>query len=45
MATKKVCKTCKGKGVVEKNGKAESCPETDCLAGSLARMFRKREGK
>ena len=45
MAQKKTCETCKGTGVVEKNGKTEPCPETDCLAGNLARIFRKREGK
>lgn len=38
---KKVCETCKGVGVV--NG--DPCPETDCLAGNLARMFREKEGK
>lgn len=38
---KKVCETCKGVGVV--NG--DPCPEADCLAGNLARMFREKEGK
>lgn len=34
------CKTCKGVGVVD----GEPCPEKDCLAGNLARMFREQEG-
>jgi DnaJ-class molecular chaperone len=45
MATKKTCETCNGTGVVVKNGKQEPCPETECLAGNLARIFRKKERK
>lgn len=45
MSKKKVCETCQGTGVVMKNGKQEPCPETDCLAGNLARLFREKEGK
>jgi hypothetical protein len=35
------CKTCNGVGVV--NG--EPCPEKDCLAGNLARIFRDKESE
>ncbi len=39
------CKTCKGTGVIIVAGKQEPCPETNCLAGNLARIFQKKPKK
>jgi DnaJ-class molecular chaperone len=51
MPEKKVCPVCKGSGVVEIEVRAggsvtkewRTCSAPECLAGNLARVFRKKE--